>query len=133
MLSRPCCDCRDRGACPIRCHRDAAAGARQGGREPGRGQSVSSAGAGAACAGAVAAKNPHQRATEPLLALAAVRIAQERFAESEKLIEDALSRDRQHYGPEGRAVARDLSQLGNLYLRQKRYDDARPLLEQATA
>jgi tetratricopeptide (TPR) repeat protein len=82
---------------------------------------------------AIAGKNPHQRATEPLLALAAIRAGQERFAESEKLIADALSRDREHYGPEGPAVARDLSQLGNLYLRQKRYDDARSLLEQATA
>jgi tetratricopeptide (TPR) repeat protein len=80
---------------------------------------------------AIASRNQHQRATEPLLALAAVRAAQERFADSERLIEDALSRDREHYGTEGAAVARDLSQLGNLQLRQKRYADALPLLEQA--
>ena len=80
---------------------------------------------------AIAAKNPHQRATEPFLALAAVRAGQERFAEGEKLLQDALALDRGHYGPEGPAVARGLSQLGNLYLRQKRYDEALSMLEQA--
>jgi tetratricopeptide (TPR) repeat protein len=82
---------------------------------------------------AIAVKNQHQRATEPLLALAAVRAAQERFSDSERLIQDALARDRKHYGSEGAAVARDLSQLGNLYLRQKRHAEALPMLEQAAA
>jgi tetratricopeptide (TPR) repeat protein len=82
---------------------------------------------------AIAAKNEHQRATEPQLALAAVRAGQERFSDSAELIEDALSRDREHYGPEAPAVARDLAQLGNLYFRQKRYDEALPPLEQAAA
>lgn len=82
---------------------------------------------------AIAATNQHQRATEPLLVLAAVRAAQERFTESEGLIQDALSRDRGHYGRDDDAVARDLSQLGNLYLRQKRYADALASIEQAAA
>ena len=73
------------------------------------------------------------QATQPLLAMAALRAAQERFADSKKLIEQALARDRERYGPEGTAVARGLSQLGNLYLRQQRYDEALPSLEQAAA
>ena len=77
------------------------------------------------------AKDP--QSAQPLLAMAAVRAAQERFADSEKLVQEALARDRERYGPEGIAVARGLSQLGNLYLRQQRYDEALPPLEQAAA
>jgi len=84
-------------------------------------------------AAAIAGKNLHQRATEPLLVLAAVRAAQERYEESEALLRDALARDREHYGGEAIAVARDLTQLGNLYLRRRRYADALAPLEEAAA
>jgi tetratricopeptide (TPR) repeat protein len=81
---------------------------------------------------AIAVKNPHWRATEPLLALAAVRAAQERFAESEQLVQEALALNRRH-APDGPATARGLSQLGNLLLRQRRYAEALPPLQQAAA
>ena len=80
---------------------------------------------------AIAGKNPHQRATEPLLALAAVRATQERYEESEALLRDALARDREHFGGDAVAVARDLAQLGNLSLRQKRYAEALAPLQEA--
>jgi len=80
-----------------------------------------------------AAKSRPQRSSKPLLALAAVRASEERFADSEQLVREALARDRERFSPDGLAVARDLSQLGNLYLRQKRYAEALPLLQQAAA
>ena len=80
---------------------------------------------------AVAAAAKDARAAPPLLAMAAVRAAEERFAESEQLIRDALARDRERDGPQSVAAARALSQLGNLYLRQKRYGEALPPLEEA--
>jgi predicted metal-dependent hydrolase len=82
---------------------------------------------------AIAAKNPHQRSTEPLRALAAVYAADARFAEAERLLRDALARDREHSGQEGIATARSLSQLANVYVRQHRFADALPLLQEATA
>ena len=45
-------------------------------------------------AAAIAAKNPHQRATEPMLALAAALAAKERFTEAERTAREALARDR---------------------------------------
>jgi tetratricopeptide (TPR) repeat protein len=81
----------------------------------------------------IAAKNPHQRAAEPLLALAVVRAVQQRFGESEQLVQDAVARDRRHYGSDGAATARSLSQLGNLFLRQRRYTEALPPLQQAAS
>lgn len=80
---------------------------------------------------AAAAKNPRQGATDALFSLASVRAAQERFAESEQLVRDALSRDRERSGPNGNATAHGLAQLGNLFLRQQRYEEALPPLEQA--
>jgi tetratricopeptide (TPR) repeat protein len=83
---------------------------------------------------ALAAVKDSQPATvAPLLAMAAVRAAQERFADSETLLRQALSKQRQKDRPDGEATARILSQLGTLDLRQQRYAEALPLLEQAAA
>jgi tetratricopeptide (TPR) repeat protein len=64
--------------------------------------------------------------------MAAVRAAQERFADSESLLRQALARAGENPGDKA-ATARILAQLGTLYLRQKRYTDALPPLEQAAA
>src|SRR5262249_44642828 len=71
-----------------------------------------------------------QRVIEPLRALAASLAIKERFNESEHLLRRALSIARQH---DPIAAGRTLAQLGNLYLRQKRYDEALPLIQEATA
>lgn len=82
---------------------------------------------------AIGGKDPSQPTTEPSLALAAVRSAQERYADSETLIEEALARDRRRSGAGSISVARGLAQLGNLYLRQNRYGEALTVLEEAAA
>jgi hypothetical protein len=84
-------------------------------------------------AAAIAAKNPHQRATEPMLALAAALAAKERLTEAERTAREALARDRETHGPESSAAARSLSQLANVYIRDKRYREALPLLEEAAS
>jgi len=78
----------------------------------------------------IADRDHGRRAVEPLRALAAALAAAERFDDAERLLQRALAIARQH---DALATARTLSQLGNLYLRQNRFDEALPAIEEATA
>jgi tetratricopeptide (TPR) repeat protein len=69
--------------------------------------------------------------SERLRTLGAVRAAQEEFADSERVLRRALNLDRVR--DDEPATARSLSQLAGLYLRQQRFADALPLIEEATA
>jgi tetratricopeptide (TPR) repeat protein len=71
--------------------------------------------------------------TEPLRVLGAVYASQERFDSGEPLLQLALSRDRAAHGEVSAETARSAAQLANLLLRQKRYADALPTIEQALA
>lgn len=82
---------------------------------------------------ALARRNPHNRSAEPLRTLGAVFTAEERFAEAEPPLAEALAQDRRTHGADGEDTARSLSQLGNLYLRQGKAGDALPLFEEAAA
>jgi hypothetical protein len=82
---------------------------------------------------AIARRNPHGRSAEPLRALGAVLTTEERFAEAEPVLAEALAHDRKQHGADGEDTARSLSQLGNLYLRQGKAGDALPLIEEAAA
>lgn len=64
-----------------------------------------------------------------LRALGAVLAAEEEFAQSERILRQAVALDRAA-GDEP-AEARSLAQLANAYLRQKRFADALPPIEQA--
>ncbi|MBV9862175.1 MAG: tetratricopeptide repeat protein [Alphaproteobacteria bacterium] len=77
---------------------------------------------------ALAADEP---AAEPWRALAAALAMQRHFAEGEQALDRALARDRAAAGPDSLPTARSLSQLGNLYLRQQRFAEALPLIEEA--
>jgi tetratricopeptide (TPR) repeat protein len=79
----------------------------------------------------IASRDPDRRVTEALRTVAAAWVAKERFANSEHLLRQALTLDRNHDGPDGIDVARTLSQLGNLYLRQKRFAEAVAAIEDA--
>lgn len=78
-------------------------------------------------------RNPPHASAEPLRVLGAALAAQERFEQARRVLDDALAFDRGRHGPEAAETARSLSQLGNLYLRWGRPDDALPLLQNAAA
>jgi len=61
----------------------------------------------------------------------AVLAAEERFDESARVLRQALALDRE--GVDELATARSLSQFANTSLREKRFSDALPLVEEATA
>jgi tetratricopeptide (TPR) repeat protein len=82
---------------------------------------------------AIARRNPHGRSAEPLRTLGAVLAAEERFAEAESVLTEALAQDRSQHGAGGVDTARSLAQLANLYLRQGKAKDALPLFEEAAA
>jgi tetratricopeptide (TPR) repeat protein len=82
---------------------------------------------------AIARANPHGRSAEPLRTLGAVLTAEERFAEAEQVLAEALAQDRRQHGTGGEDTARSLAQLANLYLRQGKPRDALPLFEEAAA
>ena len=82
---------------------------------------------------AIARRNPHGRSAEPLRALGAVFTAEQRFAEAEPVLAEALAQDRKQHGADGIDTARSLSQLANFYLRQGKPGEALPLLEEAAA
>lgn len=82
---------------------------------------------------AIARRNPQNRSSEPLRALGAVLIAEERFAEAEQAIEEALAQDRRRHGDDAVDTARSLSLFAHLRLRQGRARDALPLIEAAAA
>ncbi|HEX5453898.1 MAG TPA: tetratricopeptide repeat protein [Stellaceae bacterium] len=71
--------------------------------------------------------------TAPERALGAVLARQGKFAEGARILRRALARDRRIHGNDSTETARSLSQLGNLYLRQKRAKAALPFLEEAAA
>ena len=83
--------------------------------------------AAAVAADAKIGKAPHG---DRLRVLGAAFAAQGRFADSERLLRQALAVDR----PAGDrlATARDLAQLAKAYIRQKRFSEALPLIEEAT-
>jgi tetratricopeptide (TPR) repeat protein len=82
---------------------------------------------------AIARRNPHGRSAEPLRTLGAVLTAEERFAEAESVLTEALAQDRRQHGAGAAETARSLAQLANLYLRQGKAEDALPLFEEAAA
>lgn len=84
-------------------------------------------------ANGIAARRQYAASTEPLRALGAVYAAQERFDDGERVLRQAIARDRQRSGGNSPELARSLAQLANLKLRAKRYDEALPLIEQAVA
>ncbi len=69
--------------------------------------------------------------TDRLRALGAVLAAEERFDESEHTLLQAVALDRS--SGDQLAIARSLAQLANAYMRQKRFAQALPLVEEATA
>jgi tetratricopeptide (TPR) repeat protein len=66
-----------------------------------------------------------------LRALGMALVASEQFDEAERVLSEALALDLAAGGEEGLAAARSLSELGNLYLREKRLAEALPALKQA--
>src|SRR6266446_9056810 len=69
--------------------------------------------------------------SERLRTLGAVLAAEERFDESARVLRQAVALDRE--GTDELTTARSLSQLANTFLREKRFSDALPLVEEATA
>jgi tetratricopeptide (TPR) repeat protein len=80
---------------------------------------------------AIDAKNPGVARSDRLRMMGAVLMSEGRFADSERVLRQALALDRA--GGDRLATARSLAQLGKAYLRQKRYAEALPLVEEAAA
>jgi tetratricopeptide (TPR) repeat protein len=80
-----------------------------------------------------AATSPTSTSTEPLRVLGAIDAAEQRFDDGEKVLRDAIARDRQYHGVDSLEMARSLAQLANLLLRAQHFDKALPLIEQAIA
>jgi tetratricopeptide (TPR) repeat protein len=81
---------------------------------------------------AVAAHDPG-RLGETLRALGAAFAGEQRFAEGEAVLRQAIALDRRAHGETGLETARSLAQLANLLLRAQRFDDALIPIEQALA
>jgi tetratricopeptide (TPR) repeat protein len=82
---------------------------------------------------AIAARRPAGTSTEPLRVLGAIDAAEQRFDDGEKILREAIARDRQYHGADSLEIARGLAQLANLLLRAQHCDKALPLIEQAIA
>jgi tetratricopeptide (TPR) repeat protein len=82
---------------------------------------------------AIAARRPASTSTEPLRVLGAIDAAEQRFDDGEKVLRDAIARDRQYHGADSLEMARSLAQLANVLLRAQHFDKALPLIEQAIA
>jgi tetratricopeptide (TPR) repeat protein len=82
---------------------------------------------------AIAARRPTATSTEPLRVLGAIDAAELRFDDGEKVLREAIARDRQYHGADSLEMARSLAQLANLLLRAQHFDKALPLIEQAIA
>ena len=82
---------------------------------------------------AIAARRAAPAATESQRVLGAVYAAEDRFDAGERLLRDALARDRRLHGDDSLETARSLAALANLLLRAQRYDQALPAIEQAIA
>jgi tetratricopeptide (TPR) repeat protein len=76
-------------------------------------------------------KNFGAARSDRLRVLGAVLASEERFDHSERVLRQALALDRVR--GDQLAVARSLAQLANTYMRAKRFADALPLIEEATA
>jgi len=76
-------------------------------------------------------RHPTMGSAEPLRALGAVYAAKDRFDDGEKVLREAIARDRRGRGANSPELARSLAQLANLLLRAQRFDAALPLIEQA--
>jgi tetratricopeptide (TPR) repeat protein len=70
-------------------------------------------------------------ASSSLRALGAALAVEERWGEAERVLRQALERDRAEAGDDGLPTARSLSQLANLYLREKQFAQALRLIEEA--
>jgi tetratricopeptide (TPR) repeat protein len=82
---------------------------------------------------AIALRRAAAASTEPQRILGAVDAAEERFDDGERLLRDAVARDRRVHGADSLEAARSLAALANLLLRAQRYDQALPAIEQAIA
>jgi tetratricopeptide (TPR) repeat protein len=80
---------------------------------------------------AIDEKSRSEDRSERLRTLGAVLAAEERFDESARVLQQAVALDRE--GTDELATARSLWQLANTFLREKRFSDALPLVEEATA
>jgi tetratricopeptide (TPR) repeat protein len=80
---------------------------------------------------AIDEKSRSEDRSERLRTLGAVLAVEERFDESAHVLQQAVALDRE--GTDELATARSLSQLANTFLREKRFSDALPLVEEATA
>ncbi|HEX6441907.1 MAG TPA: tetratricopeptide repeat protein [Stellaceae bacterium] len=80
----------------------------------------------------MARHNPHRRSTEALRALGAALTAEDKFAEAEPLLREALTQDREQHG-DGADTARSLALLAHLYWREEQSEKALPLIEEAAA
>jgi tetratricopeptide (TPR) repeat protein len=80
---------------------------------------------------AIDEKSRSEDRSERLRTHGAVLAAEERFDESARVLRQAVALDRE--GTDELATARSLSQLANTFLREKRFSDALPLVEEATA
>jgi tetratricopeptide (TPR) repeat protein len=78
---------------------------------------------------AIAKKNHLAPAGDRLRALGAALAAEDRFDDAERVLRQALALDRANR--DRLATARSLAQLANLYLRQKRFAEALPPIEEA--
>lgn len=68
--------------------------------------------------------------SDRLRVLGAVLAAEQHFDDSERILGEALALDRA--GADRLATARSLAQLAKAYIRQKRFNEALPLIEEAT-
>jgi tetratricopeptide (TPR) repeat protein len=80
---------------------------------------------------AIDEKSRSEDRSERLRTLGAVLAAEERFDESARVLLQAVALDRE--GMDELVTARSLSQLADTFLRKKRFSDALPLIEEATA
>jgi tetratricopeptide (TPR) repeat protein len=82
---------------------------------------------------AIAARRPAATSTEPLRVMGAIDAAEQRFDDGEKLLREAIARDRLYHGADSLETARSLAQLANVLLRAQHFDKALPVIEQAIA
>jgi tetratricopeptide (TPR) repeat protein len=80
---------------------------------------------------AIVEKNELKQQSGPLRALGAALAAADRYREGDEALRRAVALDRAGDGEDGLATARTLAQLGNALLRQKRFAEALPPIEEA--
>jgi tetratricopeptide (TPR) repeat protein len=80
---------------------------------------------------AIVEKNELKQQSGPLRALGAALAAADRYREGDEALRRAVALDRAGDGEDGLGTARSLAQLGNALLRQKRFVEALPPIEEA--